>query len=47
MAILSVRNKWNVVYVKICKKDDAWNPSACACECDKDCENEEYFKKLH
>ena len=25
-------------------KDYAWNPSLCACECDKDCEIDEYLK---
>ena len=27
-----------------CGEDAAWNPSACACECDKDCEISEYLK---
>ena len=28
----------------VCKEDYAWNPRICACECDKDCEIEEYLK---
>ena len=27
-----------------CGEDAAWNPSTCACECDKDCEISEYLK---
>ena len=29
------------------KKDYARNPSICACECDKNCDINEYLKKLH
>ena len=29
------------------RKDYAWNPSICACECDKDCEIGKYSKNLH
>ena len=27
-----------------CEKDYIWNPSTCACKCDKDCKIGEYFR---
>ena len=30
--------------MRVCEEDYAWNPSICACECDKDCEVGEYLK---
>ena len=27
-----------------CKQDYAYNPPTCACECDKNCDIDEYFK---
>ena len=29
---------------RLYKVDYVWNPSTCACECDKDCEIDEYLK---
>ena len=29
---------------RVCKEDYAWNPSICACQCNKDCGFDEYVK---
>ena len=36
----------SVKKIKHClhKEDYVWNPSICACECDKDCDIDEYLK---